>query len=341
MGCFPGRSARRPRGDRIAPPNSGAPSLVAVGASSGSAAHAAAPLLPSHAPAAAPVAGEISTAVAAPPPSNPGRDLVRALKQGDVANVAELIESSGELLERRGMWENTPLLVACHYGYAEMALMLLKRGADGAVTNEQGCTPLLFACVEAMEDVVTKLLERPSVAVDPPAAMVYSKRTDETSSRTPLQSAAETGSSSIVSMILARGATADPSALILAVGRGHTPVCVALLSALLPADGAPPEEAPAWLEEALSVSRTRGHDEITNALTHAYGGCGTAAPASTAQSADETRATKEERGEHVHVHEGHERAEESELPEQEAVHDAASHTFGAEDEDEAMPKAST
>ena len=110
-------------------------------------------------------------AFAAPAP-NPARALVRALKEGDTAKVAELIDGDREnvLLERRGMWENTPLLVACHYGHAATALMLLERGACASAVNEAGCTALLFACNEGLAQLVERLLADPSVAVDPPPA---------------------------------------------------------------------------------------------------------------------------------------------------------------------------
>lgn len=128
--------------------------------------------------------------------------LVKALKAGDTSQVRELIESDSTLLERRGMWDNTPLLVACHCtpsnqacvtqrsvcltarhpqplfarpdhttdlvladAHAETALMLLDRGADAAAVNEQGCTALLFACVGRLESVTSRLLEQSATMV--------------------------------------------------------------------------------------------------------------------------------------------------------------------------------
>ena len=138
---------------------------------------------------------------------------MKALKQGDTATVSALIDADAELLERRGMWENTPLLVACHYGHTACALMLLERGADATASNEAGATALLFACVESMSEVTAQLLARPAVLVEPSAASVYTRSTDESTARTPLQSAAENGFRQGVDGLLARGAAADPTAL--------------------------------------------------------------------------------------------------------------------------------
>ena len=79
------------------------------------------------------------------------RAFVKALKAGDLAQVRTLL-GQGVDIERRGMWENTPLLLACHYGHATVALELLQRGASPIVVNEKGCTPLLYACVESMTE---------------------------------------------------------------------------------------------------------------------------------------------------------------------------------------------
>ena len=94
--------------------------------------------------------------------------------QGDAGAVSSLIDQDATLLERRGMWENTPLLVACHYGHSATALMLLARGADATATNEAGATALLFACVESMTEVAEQLCAMSAVAVEPPPARLAS-----------------------------------------------------------------------------------------------------------------------------------------------------------------------
>ena len=279
MGCSNSTARLSERGGRIAPPNN---------KSEGSAVNPIVTPPPPPPPTEPPTepASEASSAVSdhpppAPPPApaqpavNSARALVKALKQGDTATVSSLIDGDAALLERRGMWENTPLLVACHYLHSELALMLLARGADAAASNEAGATALLFACVDSIEGVATRLLEMvdaggSSILLDPPPAMVYSRSTDSTDPRTPLQAAAENGFLAGVSGLLARGAARDPLALMLSASRGHTSCCEALLQAVLPPDGSAPADGAAapskWLAEALTLSAQRGHEGVIKAL---------------------------------------------------------------------------
>ena len=258
-----------PRGDRVAPPphmmhhlDSGAEFGVGGDSATPIAAAVKQPAVPTSAP------EHPSDAPAAPqaPARNLGRELVKALKKGDAAAVGSLMDEDASLLERRGMWENTPLLVACHYGHGALALMLLDRGADAAATNEAGVTPLLFACVESMAAVVEKLLTLSSVVVEPPAAMVYARATDKTAARTPLQAAAENGFHDGLLGLLARGASADVAALTFAAAQGHATCCEALLPALLPVGTALGETDAPWLSEALAAAAARGHEAAVRAL---------------------------------------------------------------------------
>ena len=258
---------------KVAPPSANAPPLTS------SAQPQPESLLPTpRQPPNQPVSTSQAGAPLQPPPMaapapNPGRALVKALKEGDVAKVATLLDDDhqAELLERRGMWDNTPLLVACHYGHEPLALMLLERGASASAVNEVGCTALLFACNEAMEPLCVRLLADPSVDVNPPACMVYSKHTDETNSRTPLQAAAESGFTAGVKLLLGRGAIAEPVALGLAAARGHADACTALLPPLLQQPPPPPSAVPAaaplpWLSDALAAAAGRGHEAAVEAL---------------------------------------------------------------------------
>ena len=136
--CCPGK-----RLDRIAPPDRAAPSLEtltatsSVGTPSLSLANGGAELPGGANPLRAPNAStDGSTA-------DHNRAFVRALKCGDLGQLIFCLDN-GVDMERRGMWENTPLLLACHYGHAAIALELLRRGASAAAVNEKGCTPLLY-----------------------------------------------------------------------------------------------------------------------------------------------------------------------------------------------------
>ena len=194
---------------------------------------------------------------------------VRAIKTGDAAMACGLLDAAsaeeGEtLIERRGMWENTPLILACHYGHAAVALALLERGADPTAFNEQGCTALLYACVEPhMEEVVGRLLGKltASAMLSPPAAPVYSRHTDETAMRTPLLAAAENGALGSLGRLLRAGAAVEPTALLLAAARGHAEVCSTLLTKL--GTGAAALSA---RRAALADAAARGHESAVEVL---------------------------------------------------------------------------
>ena len=141
--------------DRVAPPTAQqpAPSAPSACTVAGSA----------SAESQAPVATAVAPAANASnlPPDQLNRSFIKALKAGDLAQVRSLLDQ-GVDIERRGMWENTPLLVACHYGHAAVALELLARGASPAAMNEKGGTALLHACVESMTEVRTTTSSSPS-----------------------------------------------------------------------------------------------------------------------------------------------------------------------------------
>jgi ankyrin repeat protein len=160
------------------------------------------------------------------------RAWMRALKAGDQPKVVELLEAGVEL-ERRDAFENTPLILACHYAHEPLALELLRRGADATAANEQGCTALLHACIEGLPTLAEELLLRPAVLPAPAPAPVYSRHTDETAPRTPLLGAAESGFAHGVRLLLRRGVPPEPEALTLAAAHGHAEVCSLLLATAL------------------------------------------------------------------------------------------------------------
>ena len=191
------------------------------------------------------------------------RAFVKALKSGDTAAVIKTLDFSASLLEHHMMWQNTPLVLACHYGHAPTALALLDRGASPAAINDKGCTALLYACVESMGEVVDRLLQHATTELSPPAAPVYSRLTDETAPRTPLLASAENGFTAGVEKLLARGVVADARSLVLAASRGHSAVCACLLGPLTIATDPDTAEA---LREALAAAAAHGHESTVRVL---------------------------------------------------------------------------
>jgi ankyrin repeat protein len=140
------------------------------------------------------------------------RNLIRASKDGDLKLVEEILQDKdGDLdIDKRGMWENTPLICACQYGNEKIALALIDAAANVNAVNEKGCTPLLHAAVEGMVKVTKKLLEKgadPNVA----AAAVYNQKTDTHEPFSPLHVAAANGSTRLVKVLLEKNA--DPNKL--------------------------------------------------------------------------------------------------------------------------------
>jgi ankyrin repeat protein len=208
------------------------------------------------------------------PPADLNKVLLRAIKDGDLATAVACCEAHGELdLERRSMWDNTPLTCAAYYGREDIALKLLEMGSEPCAENEQGCTALLYAAVEGMPRLMRALLARPSITADVRAATVYSRLTDETAPRTPVLAAVECGFAEGVEMLLARmPALAHPDAsglhpLALAARRGHAQVCRLLLAAGASATqlGSQNSAAPATLSP-LRAAIANSHTEAALAI---------------------------------------------------------------------------
>lgn len=117
---------------------------------------------------------------------------------------------SGVDIDEVGMWGNTPLLVATQYGNAEIALVLIKNGADVRASNERGATSLLYACVENTSDVALVLLDK-GADIDPPVAAVHHSGVQggRTVKLTPLVAAAVAGHTDIVRILVDSGAMVD------------------------------------------------------------------------------------------------------------------------------------
>lgn len=158
---------------------------------------------------------EAASVEPAPPNrSRPKKTLVKAAKDNDLSLLDELL-CSGANLEDVGMWDNTPLLAACAYGRAEAALRLINHRANVCAKNEHGATPMHYAAVEGLKDVVDALLESArSKGGDAEAtklvtcehAKVYNRHLDAYAQRTPLCSAAESGFMEVASILIAAGA---------------------------------------------------------------------------------------------------------------------------------------
>ena len=118
--------------------------------------------------------------------------LFRATKDGDVEQVQQVL-AQGANVNVKGMWDNTPLICACQYGYTQVAVALLNApDCDVNAVNEKGCTALHHACIEGLHTLVPLLLEKGARSNVPPAKL-YNNSIDKNETLDPLQAATAVG----------------------------------------------------------------------------------------------------------------------------------------------------
>lgn len=141
----------------------------------------------------------------------PKRNLIKAIKDNNLSLIDELLKE-GCNLEELGMWDNTPLLVACTSNKADAALRLIAAKADVTAKNEHQATPLHYASVEGNLTLVQSLLsagkdsggeEQVVKMVNCGLAKIYNRHLDVYGHRCPLASAAESGFVEVCSALLA------------------------------------------------------------------------------------------------------------------------------------------
>jgi ankyrin repeat protein len=142
-----------------------------------------------------------------PPPTIAASEFFKVAKKGTLEEVQTLLSAPGVLahLDARGMWESTPLIVACQNARSNVAIALLDAGAAPQLLNERGNSALLFACVEGMNSVCERLLDSGASAHSDPSSL-YCEVTDSVQRLTPLSAAALTGNADLVEVLLKRGA---------------------------------------------------------------------------------------------------------------------------------------
>ncbi|CAM9175135.1 unnamed protein product [Ectocarpus sp. 4 AP-2014] len=109
-------------------------------------------------------------------------------------------------LDERGMWGNTPLIVATQYGHPDIALALIAGGANVTLENERQATALHFSCAEGSVGVVSALLNS-GANVDPSVATVHHPGANggQTIPLTPLSAAATGGYTELVRLLVQHG----------------------------------------------------------------------------------------------------------------------------------------
>ena len=134
-------------------------------------------------------------------------DILKAAKSGRMSVIKTVLTSfliEVNFIARR---KQTPLILAADNGNMNMACLLLEKGAEPNMANENGVTPLHMAACRGHHHVVELLLDRGA------------KQNTANDGSTPLLYAADKGYKDVVLLLLKRGA--DPN---IAGPRGYTPL---------------------------------------------------------------------------------------------------------------------
>lgn len=182
--------------------------------------------------------------------------LIRAIRDGDSASLARLIEAGGDVDSRAGDL-STPLLWASFRNDLDSARILVAGGADPNMANDLGATPLWAASQNGSDAMVSLLLE---AGADPNLPML--------SGETPLMVASRSGFQSVAEQLLAEGADTeargarDQTALMWAVAEKHPDVVAVLLE-----HGADVHARSATWELVMAVP-PHGYRDYNRAIPH-------------------------------------------------------------------------
>ena len=89
-----------------------------------------------------------------------GRQLYRASKRGQAAEVARLLDLNAPIEHRVGEYRVTPLMIAAQEGHTEVVTLLANRGSDLEARNTNGRNALQSASAKGHFAVVQLLVER-------------------------------------------------------------------------------------------------------------------------------------------------------------------------------------
>ena len=87
------------------------------------------------------------------------QDIHKAVGQGDLAKVKELLEKNPELVNTKDSQGNTPLLLAAYRGHSEVVGFLIAKGADLNSLNTYKYTPLHYSILRRHIEVAEMLIK--------------------------------------------------------------------------------------------------------------------------------------------------------------------------------------
>jgi hypothetical protein len=90
--------------------------------------------------------------------ASPAADIWSAVAEGDVDQITRLLDKGVSVNARQPGGGSTPLNTAAMFGQIVVAKLLIKKGADVSIANQDGNTALHIASFFAHEDLVELLL---------------------------------------------------------------------------------------------------------------------------------------------------------------------------------------
>lgn len=101
------------------------------------------------------------TPMTQPTDPSPSSDLSlhEAVMRGNVQAVKKLIEAGSDLNIREPSGGSSPLITAATFGHTDIAIALIKAGADINLKNNDGSTPLITAAFFCRTDILQALLD--------------------------------------------------------------------------------------------------------------------------------------------------------------------------------------
>ncbi len=94
------------------------------------------------------------------PARDGSKDIRTASRTGDVKAIQEQLAAGADINSRTPIGNATPLVIAALHGRTAAAALLIEKGADLTIPDEEGSTPLLISSFFGHRDILKLLLEK-------------------------------------------------------------------------------------------------------------------------------------------------------------------------------------
>ncbi|XP_046580618.1 kinase D-interacting substrate of 220 kDa-like [Haliotis rubra] len=129
-------------------------------------------------------------------PSQAGHDLYYASRSGDLEEVRRILAAGHADINSRGRWSRTPVMAAAEWEHGEVVELLVSRGADVSLVDDDGDNTLHWACMGGDRETVEYVLSLDGMDVNSRGWRSW----------TPVMRAAREGHRHVVEFLVSRGA---------------------------------------------------------------------------------------------------------------------------------------